>query len=101
MGDTIFNILKVNDFEVDENDRPIYPPTILSTKIIENPFPEIVPRKKSSGEQPVKEEKKEKPKKNFALLSFGEEAAEEQEGLDSIEVRMKSSYHYSEDPEER
>ena len=34
----------MNDYEVDANERPIYPPKILSIEVIDNPFPDIVPR---------------------------------------------------------
>jgi peptidyl-prolyl cis-trans isomerase SDCCAG10 len=34
----------MNDFEVDRNDRPIFPPKIINTEILFNPFDDIVPR---------------------------------------------------------
>ena len=30
--------------EVDANDRPLYPPRILSTEVVHNPFDDIAPR---------------------------------------------------------
>lgn len=67
-GETIFNMLKLEEALVDEvnlvllecirnqcnyyfsifflfqDDRPLYPPKIIKTQILKNPFPDIVPR---------------------------------------------------------
>ncbi|CAG8768720.1 16213_t:CDS:2, partial [Acaulospora colombiana] len=43
-GDTIFNVLKIGELEVDENERPLYPPKITSVEVVHNPFDDIVPR---------------------------------------------------------
>lgn len=37
-------MLKIGEFEVDENDRPAFPPKILSTEVVWNPFDDIIPR---------------------------------------------------------
>lgn len=37
-------MLKINEFEVDENDRPSFPPKILSVEVVWNPFDDIIPR---------------------------------------------------------
>lgn len=60
-GDTIFNLLKANDFEVDENDKPLFPPKIISVDVVNNPFDDIIPRvtKKSDSSK----EQKGKPTK--------------------------------------
>lgn len=34
----------MGEMEIDENERPLYPPRIKSTEIILNPFDDIVPR---------------------------------------------------------
>lgn len=44
VGDTIFNVLKIGELEVNEDERPLYPPKILSTEVVWNPFDDIVPR---------------------------------------------------------
>lgn len=44
-GDTLFNLLKLNEIELDESgERPVYPPVIKSVVVIDNPFTDIVPR---------------------------------------------------------
>ena len=112
--DTIYNILKVNEFQVDpKTEKPLFPPSILSAKIIQNPFPDISPSKnwndlQTKNQQPqlIQNSKSNKngtsdtPKqtkktKNLKLLSFGEE--EEEEGEESS-LSMKGSYHFSENP---
>lgn len=45
-GDTLYNVLKLNDIELEagSTDKPMYPPSIKSVEVIDNPFPDIVPR---------------------------------------------------------
>ncbi|XP_014234712.1 peptidyl-prolyl cis-trans isomerase CWC27 homolog [Trichogramma pretiosum] len=89
-GETIYNMIKLEDALVDVNDRPQYPQKIIKTEILNNPFDDIVPRtvpKKKTDEG--KKKKKKKGVKDFKLLSFGEEAEEEEEM--SIELSKKFS----------
>jgi len=45
VGSTLFNMLKMEELEIDsETERPLYPPKILSISIIHNPFDDILPR---------------------------------------------------------
>ena len=84
-GHTIYNALQIADLEVD-GDRPVEPyPKILKAEIVWNPFEDIVPRvtKKLDGdvddaEPGGEKKKKKKEKKKLNLLSFGEEAGEEE-----------------------
>ncbi|KAA1098542.1 Peptidyl-prolyl isomerase cwc27 [Puccinia graminis f. sp. tritici] len=88
IGDTIYNVMKLGEVEIDKNERPIHPPIIKSVEVIDNPFPDIVPRITSAQRKEQakarKEAKKEKQKekmlakhkalaKNKGLLSFAEE----------------------------
>ncbi|RHZ89882.1 hypothetical protein Glove_9g107 [Diversispora epigaea] len=99
VGDTIFNVLKIGELEVDKNERPLYPPKILSTEVIGNPFDDIIPRitvaekiaQKSGSVTKVEEPSKKKLKKNVALLSFGEEVQEDENDNDSS-LKIKSSH---------
>lgn len=43
-GDTLFNVMKMTELEVDENERPLYPPKIKSAEVVLNPFDDIIPR---------------------------------------------------------
>eukprot|EP01119_Soliformovum_irregulare_P010075 TRINITY_DN2458_c0_g1_i1.p1 TRINITY_DN2458_c0_g1~~TRINITY_DN2458_c0_g1_i1.p1 ORF type:complete len:457 (+),score=142.25 TRINITY_DN2458_c0_g1_i1:70-1371(+) len=96
-GDTIFNVLKANDFELDEQEKPLFPPKITSIDIISNPFSDIVPRERKKSDKPQAAAKKTQ-KKNLSLLSFGEEAQEEDSGE---APKMKSSAFVSDNPQER
>ncbi|WAR55315.1 hypothetical protein PtB15_6B54 [Puccinia triticina] len=88
IGDTIYNVMKLGEVEIDKNERPVYPPIIKSVEVIDNPFPDIVPRitsvQRKEQAKARKEAKKEKQKekmlakhkalaKNKGLLSFAEE----------------------------
>lgn len=43
-GDTLFNVMKMTELELDENERPLYPPRIKSAEVVLNPFDDIIPR---------------------------------------------------------
>lgn len=72
---------------MDENDTPINPPKIISADVVWNPFDDIIPRdivhhvQEEEEEEEKKEEKKPNIKavKNLALLSFGDDAEEDEE----------------------
>ncbi|KAJ1971870.1 Peptidyl-prolyl isomerase cwc27, partial [Dimargaris verticillata] len=89
IGDSVFTVLKIGELETDDQERPRYPPKILSTTVVENPFPDIVPRitaeerqqqktrrdGASEGQQTARNKRarqsKRKGIKNRNLLSFG------------------------------
>lgn len=99
-GNTIFNVLKAGDTEVDSNDFPRGdPPKLLSIEVLANPFGDMVARSRKgkgraagsgAGDEEEVEElrfdmggkrkkgKKKKKKKDLNLLSFGIEAGEEE-----------------------
>lgn len=101
-GNTLYNMLKLEDGLVDQDDRPIYPHKIISCKVLSNPFSDIVPRAISNEEKAEPEKPKEKVKKNFKLLSFGEEAEEDEAEVDAVNVafkgQSKSSHDLTNDP---
>ncbi|PFH53227.1 hypothetical protein AMATHDRAFT_54893 [Amanita thiersii Skay4041] len=85
VGDTIYNVVKIGEMELDDNERPLYPPKIKSIRIVDNPFDDIIPRitaeekraQQKAKEQAQKEreeaERRRGAKKNVKLLSFGED----------------------------
>ncbi|KAF5383859.1 hypothetical protein D9615_003795 [Tricholomella constricta] len=91
MGDTIFNVMKIGEMEIDKDQRPVYPPKIKGIRIVENPFDDIVPRitaaekraqqraREEAQREREERERQKGAKKNVKLLSFGadEDAAEE------------------------
>lgn len=106
-GNTLYNMLKLQEVDVGPNDRPYYPVKIISTEVLSNPFDDIVPRQLKRGVKKDKvEEKKNKSQskatKNFSLLSFGEEAEEDEVEVDKASKDMrgksKSSHDLTDDP---
>ncbi|XP_020236449.1 peptidyl-prolyl cis-trans isomerase CYP57 isoform X2 [Cajanus cajan] len=102
-GDTMYNLLRLGELETDKNDRPLDPPKILSVEVLWNPFEDIVPRtlQKSQIEAKADTENKESRKKGIKklnLLSFGEEAEEEEKVLASVKQKIKSSHDVLNDP---
>ncbi|XP_046917470.2 spliceosome-associated protein CWC27 homolog [Dermatophagoides farinae] len=100
-GKTLYNMLRLGEGEIDRNERPVYPHKIRSIEILNNPFDDIEPREKRLK---VKEKSKEdrarerlKGSKNFALLSFGDEAEEEEEEITKISAVFKNKSKSSHD----
>ncbi|KAK4274557.1 hypothetical protein QN277_017759 [Acacia crassicarpa] len=101
-GDTVYNLLRLGELETDKNDRPLDPPKILSIEVLWNPFDDIVPRTsqaqiQTSADTDSKDSKK-KAVKKLNLLSFGEEAEEEEKELASVKQKIKSSHDVLNDP---
>lgn len=96
VGATMYNAIQIGNVET-ENDRPVAPaPKIVKTEVLANPFPDIEPRKPTNvEEEEVVEDfrKKKKAKKKLNLLSFGEEAAEEEATLDEVGIKGIKSSH--------
>ncbi|GJP60968.1 hypothetical protein CLOP_g18182 [Closterium sp. NIES-67] len=110
-GDTIFNAVRLGEVDTDDNDRPFDPPSIISVEVIWNPFEDIVPRrlpatqqleaaKKSKGRDKNKRRQQPQVKgtKQLNLLSFGEEAEEEEAQLEEANLRIRSSHDVLKDP---
>jgi peptidyl-prolyl cis-trans isomerase SDCCAG10 len=86
----------MGDLETNEHDMPLYPPKILKTEVLNNPFPDIVPRVKKV-EKKVVEKKKKNAVKDYGLLSFGDEA-EMDEQVVKPSTKGKSSHDLLNDP---
>ncbi|NXR63824.1 CWC27 protein, partial [Rhadina sibilatrix] len=101
-GDTIYNMLRLAEVEVDKEERPLSPHKIRSSEVLFNPFDDIVPRpnrklKKDKPEEETNKKSKVKGTKNFNLLSFGEEAEEEEEEVSRVSQIMKGKSKSSHD----
>jgi peptidyl-prolyl cis-trans isomerase SDCCAG10 len=103
-GNTIYNVMRLNDTEVDEG-RDFAPldTSMLKIKTIEvlwNPFDDIVPRDLGQSRAPVeshqeKRTDKGKSVKDKKLLSFDDDEEEEEEGLPSFGTKKMHSCHSS------
>ncbi|XP_063151674.1 spliceosome-associated protein CWC27 homolog isoform X2 [Candoia aspera] len=100
-GDTIYNMLRLSEVEIGMDERPTNPYKITSTEVLFNPFDDIIPRtsKKMKNEKLMEEVEKPKSKgtKNFSLLSFGEEAEEEEVEVNRLSQSMKGKSKSSHD----
>ncbi|KAL5783474.1 hypothetical protein ACOSP7_008503 [Xanthoceras sorbifolium] len=103
-GDSIYNLLRIGEVDADKNDRPLDPaPKVLSVEVLWNPFEDIVPRAslrpsiQATTETENKDIKK-KAVKKLNLLSFGEEAEEEEKELAAVKQKIKSSHDVLDDP---
>ncbi|KAF4990959.1 hypothetical protein FGRMN_8150 [Fusarium graminum] len=92
-GDTIYNMAKMGEGEVDEaTERPAYPTKIERIEILVNPFDDMKKRSRVAAVQaPSKtattKDKKKKRKGGKQLLSFGDE-----EGDDDMPVLKKKKF---------
>ncbi|KAJ9183610.1 hypothetical protein P3X46_007437 [Hevea brasiliensis] len=103
-GDSIYNLLAIGEVETDKNDWPLDPsPKIKSVEVLWNPFEDIVPRAPSkpltqSATDIENKDSKKKPVKKLNLLSFGEEAEEEEKELAAVKQKIRSSHDVLDDP---
>ncbi|KAK5648793.1 hypothetical protein RI129_003685 [Pyrocoelia pectoralis] len=102
-GETLFNMLKLEDGLI-EDERPVFPHKIIKTEVLLNYFNDIVLRKK---EVPILEKKKKVKTpgvKNFKLLSFGDEAEDDEEEVIEVSKKLagkgKSTHDAPEDGEQ-
>ncbi|KAK9101390.1 hypothetical protein Scep_024820 [Stephania cephalantha] len=123
-GESVFNLLRLGEIETDKNDRPVDPPPRIlsieakcltsygkfetgianSDSVLWNPFDDIVPRQaaarsrsQSTTDSEAKDQKR-KAVKKLNLLSFGEEAEEEEKELAAVKEKIKSSHDVLDDP---
>ncbi|KAI9729234.1 MAG: Peptidyl-prolyl isomerase cwc27 [Cirrosporium novae-zelandiae] len=94
VGDTIYNLMKMGEAELEEeSERPLYPTKVTGSEILVNPFEDMVRRQPKSRELPQRmlNETKKKPKKKAgkALLSFGDEEAD----VDATPVVKKAKFN--------
>ncbi|XP_043235753.1 spliceosome-associated protein CWC27 homolog isoform X1 [Amphibalanus amphitrite] len=103
-GNTLYNMLKFEEGDI-EDDRPKYPHKIIRTEVLLDPF-DVIPRRKAEPTEAEKKEAKPKSKskatKNFKLLSFGDEAEEDEdetiEATKKFSGKSKSSHDLTDDP---
>lgn len=103
-GDSIYNLLRLGEVETDKDDRPLDPPPkIASLEVVWNPFDDIIPREifkkvPEAATDGANKESKKKAVKKLNLLSFGEEAEEEEKELAAVKQKIKSSHDVLNDP---
>merc|ERR1712098_547235 len=105
VGDTIYNMIRLSEGHLEDGERPKYPHKFIRTRVLINPFNDITPREtiQQEVEQHSKKSKpqsKMKATKDFKLLSFGEEAEDEEEDLNTVAKKKGKgkSAHDHDDP---
>lgn len=82
VGQTIYNLVRLNEVEVDKNDRPVDPPRILRAELTWDPFGDLEPRFQAPS-LPISSKKDEKHRreaiKNKRVLSFGGDDEDEED----------------------
>ncbi|KAG8598762.1 hypothetical protein GDO81_002730 [Engystomops pustulosus] len=100
-GDTVYNLLRLAEVDIGEDERPVNPHKIRTAEILFNPFDDIVPRVTKKLKKDKQDEESKQPKvkgtKNFNLLSFGEEAEEEEEEVNKVSETFKGKSKSSHD----
>ncbi|OAD54038.1 Peptidyl-prolyl cis-trans isomerase CWC27 like protein [Eufriesea mexicana] len=99
-GESIYSILKLEEALVDENDEPLCPPRLMKTIILNNSFSDIIPRIIVQESEEVKDSLKTKMAavKDFNLLSFIEEAEEDEELNKKYSSKDNSALNHLTDP---
>lgn len=77
-GDTLFNLLKFNEIEI-QGEKPVYPPVIKSVEVIDNPFDDIEVRITAS-------ERREQIANKKAARKEAKQAAKRKQGVKSVYV---------------
>ncbi|CAL5219052.1 g812 [Coccomyxa viridis] len=107
-GESIYNAMRLNEQETDDDLRPINPPIVQGADVLWSPFDDIYPRstkedreeaeaaKKAADKAAATEEKK-KHKKNLKVLSFGDDVEEDEEEADMAPRVMKSAHDATND----
>lgn len=62
-GDTVYNVLKMENCDIDANERPSYPYKIIKAEILLNPFDDIVPRQTTKSDRSESKSKKKRREK--------------------------------------
>jgi peptidyl-prolyl cis-trans isomerase SDCCAG10 len=86
-GDSLFNLARFNELEVDAGCRPLEPPALTRAEVLWNPFDDVVPRVDRAAKEaaaaaaaaaaPARPARA--AAKNLALVSFGDEEEDEEE----------------------
>ncbi|KER25666.1 peptidyl-prolyl cis-trans isomerase, cyclophilin-type [Opisthorchis viverrini] len=106
-GDTLFNMLRLGEGDVGPDERPYRLHRIVNTTVVLNPYDDIVPRQLPPRTKPKELESDAaqvtaKATKNFSLLSFGEEAEEEEHVTSVVSEKLrkkgKSAHDLLSDP---
>eukprot|EP00439_Symbiodinium_sp_Y106_P064764 s117_g10.t1 len=112
VGQTIYNLVRLNEVEVDKNDIPVDPPRIalrsrariVRAELVWDPFGDLEPRYKVGGPAKSlkdKDEHRRAPVHKKNVLSFAEDCSEEEEEKEETAApggKVKSAHDVLNDP---
>lgn len=97
VGQTTYNLVRINDVPVDKHDRPLDPPRVLRAELTWDPFgdlePRSIPAPPSSGTKPAPEQFRRAPVRNKKVLSFGDEEEDSDDDEGRAPVAKKGGAH--------
>ncbi|CAJ1342606.1 unnamed protein product [Effrenium voratum] len=104
VGQTIYNLVRLNEVEVDKFDVPVDPPRIVRAELVWDPFGDLEPRYKVGVPKKIKEKEEHRraPVHKKNVLSFGGGSDEEDEEDDDKKpqgnLKVKSAHDVLNDP---
>lgn len=102
VGQTIYNLVRLNEVEVDKNDIPVDAPRIVRAELVWDPFGDLEPRYKQSVPKQIKEKEEHRraPVHKKNVLSFAGAGSDEEDDDDEAEgnVKVKSAHDVLNDP---
>lgn len=102
VGQTLYNLVRINDVSVDKNDRPLEPPRILRAELTWDPFgdlePRSIPAPPSSGVQPAIGQHRRAPVHNRRILSFAASDEEDEHERVASHAKKGGAHDLLDDP---
>jgi len=101
VGETVYNLIRISEVQVDKQDRPLEPPRIIRAELTWDPFGDLEPRCTPAPpltERPAEEQQHRRaPVHNKRVLSFAPSDGEDEDGGGAA-ARGKSAHDLLSDP---
>jgi len=99
VGQTIYNLARMSDLEVDKNDRPLDPPRVIRAELVWDPFGDLEPRRLPEPPKPLKTEEvhRRAPVRNKAKISFANSDDEDSDDDAAPAAKGKSAHDLLDD----
>lgn len=103
VGQTVYNLVRMSELEVDKHDRPLDPPRVVRAELVWDPFDDLEPRHRPEVPKSLtvpEEQRKRVLVRDKKKLSFGESEGESEDeaGRSSLKTKAKSAHDLLEDP---
>mmetsp|Transcript_37843 Transcript_37843/g.87885 ORF Transcript_37843/g.87885 Transcript_37843/m.87885 type:complete len:508 (+) Transcript_37843:13-1536(+) len=103
VGETVYNLVRISEVQVDKNDRPLDPPRVVRAELTWDPFGDLEPRVTPVppvADRPVEEQHRRAPVHNKRVLSFATADSEDEKDNAGAEAAGggKSAHDLLNDP---